>query len=151
MFPGSPAPLPPDTPLRTLIELIPAHVSLGVWLRRSPPLRLLHAPAGRCLLLSPDLGSLLRRCELIAVRRQGRPDLLSAAQLLRCRVLEIVLGTPFLPPPAQLRELFPSLVAEGGSFSVPIGLGSAEEALAICAARRIPVRSSRIAYAAPSG
>ena len=151
MFPGSPAPLPPGTPVRALLDLMPARAVAGVWLRGCRRLRLLHAPDGRRCFLAPDLGALLRRCELIAVRRQGRPALLSASQLVRCRVLEIVLGTPFLPPPAQLRELYPTLVAEARGFSVPIGLGSAEEALAICAAGRIPVRSSRIAYAPPSG
>jgi hypothetical protein len=63
-------------------------------------------------------------------------------------VLEIVLGTPYLPPPALLRELFPGVREGPGTLTVPVGLGSPEEALALCAAHSVPVRSSRIAYAA---
>ncbi len=151
MFPGSPAPLAGSTRLRAVMDLLPAPATAGVWLRDCPSLRVLCAEGGRRLLLCRDLGALLRRCERIAVRNGGRPDLLTASQLVRCRVLEVVLGTPFLPPPAQLREIFPSLVAEAGVVVLPLGLGSAEEALAICAAERIVVRSSRIAYTHPSG
>jgi hypothetical protein len=81
------------------------------------------------------------------------PDvaILSAGQLLRCRVLEIVLGTPFLPPPGQLRELFPAISTRPGTWAVPIGLASAEEALAVCAAAGVRVRASRIEYGAMSG
>lgn len=151
MFPGSPAPLPPSTPLRAVLQLLPPYGLLGVWLRqRGTPLSL-RAAGSRRLLVCADLGVLLRRCERIAVGQQRRVVLLSAAQLIRCRVLEIVLGTPFLPPPALLRELYPATRTGNGVFTVPIGLGSAEEALALCAAARIPVRSSRVAYAAASG
>jgi hypothetical protein len=103
------------------------------------------------VLLCRDLGALLRRCNRIAVRHGGRIDLLTASQLIRCRVLEIVLGTPYLPPPAQLRALYPALAEGCRGYAIPIGLGSAEEALAICAAERLPIRSSRIGYAAVSG
>jgi hypothetical protein len=151
MFPGSPAPLPPGTRLSALIGLIPPGTATGVWLRGCALPRLLHLPGPRRLLLSPDLGALLRRCQRIAVRHGGRVDLLSASQLVRCRVLEVVLGTPFLPPPTQLRALFPALTEGPRGFGIPIGLGSAEEALAICAAERVPVRASRIRYAAISG
>ena len=75
-----------------------------------------------------------------------RPELFLASQLVRCRLLEIVLGTPFLPPPAQLRALYPAMAAEPGFYTIPIGLGSAEEALAICAAEQLPVQSTRIDY-----
>jgi hypothetical protein len=101
--------------------------------------------------LSYDLGALLRRCDRIAVRHGPDIVVLSASQLVRCRVLEIVLGTPFLPPPAQLRALFPAVSAGRAGWSVPIGLASAEEALAICAAERVPVRASHIGYGAMSG
>jgi hypothetical protein len=33
-------------------------------------------------------------------------------------------------------------------FALPIGLGSAEEALALCAVERLPVAATRIAYPA---
>ena len=151
MFPGSPTPLPPCTSLRRLLQLLPPGQATGVWLRQCRSLRVLHAPGGRYLLLSYDLGTLLRRCEWIAVRHGAGVAVLSAAQLVRCRVLEIVLGTPFLPPPAQLRALFPTVSAGRTTWSVPIGLASAEEALAICAAERVPVRATHIGYAATSG
>jgi hypothetical protein len=151
MFPGSPAPLPPSTRLSTVIHLMRPGTASGVWLRGSDRLRLLHLAGARRLLLSRDLGLLLRRCQRIAVRHGGRVDQLSASQLVRCRVLEIVLGTPYLPPPAQLRELFPEIAERCRGYAVPIGLGSAEEALAICAAERVPVRSSRITYGHISG
>jgi hypothetical protein len=108
-------------------------------------------PGFRRLLLSRDLGVLLRRCDRIAIRHGRRIEILSASLLIRCRVLEIVLGTPFLPPPAQLRELFPALAEGSLGYEVPIGLGSAEEALAICAAARVPVRSTRVRYVPMSG
>ena len=150
MFPGSPAPLPPGTPLRAVLALLPTGRTAGVWLRRCHRLGAVRTRGARRLLLSQDLGALLRRCELIAVRHGGRPELFSAARLARCRLLAIVLGTPFLPPPRQLRELYPAMAAEPVLYTIPLGLGSAEEALAICAAERLEVRSTRIAYGTPS-
>jgi hypothetical protein len=146
MFPGSPAPLPPRTPLRAVLALLPAGCTAGVWLRSCPKLGRMRVCGARRLLLSQDLGALLRRCDIIAVRHEGRPELFFASQLARCRLLAIVLGTPFLPPPAQLRALYPAMAAEPGFYTIPIGLGSAEEALAICAAEQLPVRSTRIDY-----
>jgi hypothetical protein len=122
-----------------------------VWLRGSPVLVAVRAAGSRRLLLSGDLGALLRRCERVAVRRRGRIAVLSAAALIRCRVLEVVLGTPFLPPPSLLRELYPAVRADADVLTIPIGLGSPEEALALCAAARLPVRSSRVGYAAAVG
>jgi hypothetical protein len=151
MFPGSPAPLPPATPLTAILALVPPATTTGVWLRGCVGSRLLRLPGSRRLLLSRDLGVLLRRCDRIAIRHGQQLEVLSASHLIRCRVLEIVLGTPFLPPPAQLRELFPALAEGSRGYEVPIGLGSAEEALAICAAARVPVRSSRVRYAPMSG
>lgn len=153
MFPGSPAPLPPSTRLEQVLRLLPARATAGLWAQRTDRSRApypLQAPGGRGLLVASDLGWLLQRADRIAVRDDRGPALLTAAQLLRCRVLEIVLGTPYLPPPALLRELFPGVREGSGTLAVPIGLGSPEEALALCATHRIPVRSSRVAYAAPS-
>jgi hypothetical protein len=98
------------------------------------------------LVVAQDLGVLLRTCEQVVVRDGARPVLVPAPLLIRWRVLEIVLGTPYLPPPQQLRLLFPGLRGSAGTFAVPLGLGSAEEALAVCAHERLPVVSSRIAY-----
>ena len=150
MFPGSPAPLPPRTPLRLVLSLLPAGRTAGVWVRRCRRLAVVRGRGARRLLLSNDLGALLRRCDVIAVRHDGRAELFSAGRLARCRLLEIVLGTPFLPPPRQLRELYPSIAAEPGLYTIPLGLASAEEALAVCCAEHLPVRSTRIEYRMPS-
>ncbi|HEU5039257.1 MAG TPA: hypothetical protein VFT84_00450 [Gemmatimonadales bacterium] len=129
-----------------MLALLPAGRTAGVWLRRCPGLVALRSHGARRLLLSQDLGILLRRCHSIAVRHSGRPELFFASQLARCRLLAVVLGTPFLPPPAQLRALYPAMASEPGFYTIPIGLGSAEEALAICAAEHVAVRSTRIEY-----
>ena len=146
MFPGSPAPLPPGTRLTDLPPFPRCPDIVGVWLRGCRGLRLLRLRNSPGLLLGRDLGTLLRRCEAVAVRVAGRPRVLSASQLVRFRVLEVVLGTPFLPPPAQLRELYPGVARQAHSYSIPLGLGSAEEALALCAAEGVAVRGSRIRY-----
>jgi hypothetical protein len=71
---------------------------------------------------------------------------LPARVLVGCRVLEIVLATPYLPPPHQLRQLFPAARVCEGVVALPLGLGSAEEILALCTAERVPVSATRIAY-----
>jgi hypothetical protein len=71
-----------------------------------------------------------------------------AAVLLGWRVLEIVLAAPYLPDPGQLRALFPAARVRPGAFALPLGLGSAEEALAVCAAAQLPVVATRIGYIA---
>lgn len=146
MFPGSPAPLPPDTPLSTVLNLAPAGTLLGVWVRGCRQRVGCRVHGSRALLVGADLGALLRRCDRVVVRDGGRPVALPASLLIRCRVLEIVLGAPFLPPPAQLRSLFPRLRGTGKRIAIPIGLGSAEEALAACAGDRLQVVSTRIVY-----
>ncbi len=71
-----------------------------------------------------------------------------AAVLVGWRVLEIVLAAPYLPAPDQLRALFPRARVREGVLALPIGLGSAEEALAACASARLPVAATRIGYPA---
>ncbi len=84
----------------------------------------------------------------MAVRDGNRLVSLPAGVLLGWRVLEIVLAAPYLPAPDQLRALFPSARVRESVLALPIGLGSAEEALAVCAAERLPVAGTRIAYLA---
>ena len=72
---------------------------------------------------------------------------LPAGALIRCRVLEIVLAAPYLPPPPQLRALFPTARVHERTVTLPLGLGSPEEALALCAAEGLQVSGTRIAYA----
>jgi hypothetical protein len=152
MFPGSPAPLRAAIRLQPLTGLAHPREMLGVWLRdcRKPcPIRTGVRP-GRLLLVASDLGFLLHRCARVAVWDDGLV-VLESTRLIRCRVLQILLGTPYLPPPGQLRALYPSLHVEGHTLAVPIGLGSAEEALSLCATDKIRVLGSRIGYHAFSG
>ena len=149
MFPGSPARLRPAVPLHSLLPLAPPGIVLGIWLRGCrqagryplPRARRPQAPACR-----RDLGYLLRRCGEVAVRDGERVTPVPAGVLVGWRVLEIVLAAPFLPAPDQLRALFPTARVREGVLALPIGLGSAEEALAVCAVERLPVAATRIAY-----
>ena len=149
MFPGSPARILPTWPLRSLLALAPPRAVLGVWLRgctRVQAVRCRGPDGPRRLLVSDDLGYLLRRCSWIAFRDADTVTTASAAVLVRWRVLEIVLAAPYLPPANQLHQLLPDARVRHGVVAVPIGLGSAEEALALCAAQGLPVAATRIAY-----
>jgi hypothetical protein len=149
MFPGSPARLRPAVPLHALLPLARPGVVLGIWLRecRRPVAIRCRGPSGlRHLLAADDLGYLLRRCGEVAVRDGERLRPVPTGVLIGWRVLEIVLGAPYLPSPDQLRALFPTARIRDGVLSLPVGLGSAEEALALCAIQRLPVAASRIAY-----
>ena len=145
MLPGAPCQLLPSVSLLAVLAHARPGELLGVWLRGCPrPLRL---RAARCALLaSADLGLLLRRCGRVAVREGGRIAALDAQRLIGWRTLQIVVGTPFLPGLEDLRVLFPDLRVTSGRIAVPLGLGSAEEALALCAAERLPVLASWIDY-----
>jgi hypothetical protein len=151
MFPGSPSPLRPETTLVAIARLAVAGRSIGVWIGGCRRSRRLRVPGAGSLLLSTDLGRLLRLCDHVIVRDGRRPRLVAASALIQCRVLEVVLGTPFLPAADQLRRLFPSARRAGRGVSIPIGLGSAEEALALLAVERVPVVGSRIGYRGHSG
>lgn len=149
MFPGSPARLLPTCPLRSVLALAPPGGPLGVWLRgcRRPITLRCRGPDGpRALLGADDLGYLLRRCHRVALRDAGVVRVVSAAALLGCRVLEIVLAAPYLPPPAQLRELFPAARVHEGVVALHLGLASPEEVLALCAAEGLAVSATRIGY-----
>jgi hypothetical protein len=151
MFPGSPARLRSATPLRSVLRLSRPGQALGVWLRgcTSPVALHCHCRTGpRQLLASDDLGYLLRRCARVAVRDGERVVPVPASMLLEWRVLEVVLAAPYLPGPDQLRELFPAARIRESGFALPLGLRSAEEALSVCAAERLPVAATRIEYRA---
>ena len=151
MFPGSPARVRPTVPLHTLLPLATPGVVLGIWLRgcARPAAIRCRVPGGlRHLLIAEDLGYLLRRCGQVAVRDGEAVTPVPAGVLIGWRVLEIVLAAPYLPSPDQLRALFPSARVREGQLAVPIGLGSAEEALAVCAVEGLPVAATRIAYLA---
>jgi hypothetical protein len=153
MFPGSPAALRSSVLLHQLGALALPDELLGAWIRgcrRTCRVRLVGAPGRSCILAGPDLGALIRHCSRVVVWDDG-PRAVESSRLIRCRVLQVVLGTPYLPPPPQLRALYPSLQAGEGTITLPIGLGSAEEALALCAAEKLPVVGSRIEYYTLSG
>jgi hypothetical protein len=149
MFPGSPARLRPAVPMHSLLPLARPGVVLGVWSRgcRRPAAIRCRGPGGfRYLLAAEDMGYLLRRCGEVAVRDGEWVTAVPAGALIGWRVLEIVLAAPYLPSPDQLRALFPTARVRQGALALPIGLGSAEEALAVCASERLPVAGTRIAY-----
>ena len=151
MFPGSPARLRPAVSLRSLVPLADPGAALGVWLRgchRPAAIRCRGPGGARHLLAADDLGYLLSRCREVAVRDGERVTAVPAAILVGWRVLEIILAAPCLPPPEQFRALFPAARVGESRLTLPLGLGSAEEALAVCASTRLPVAASRITYRA---
>jgi hypothetical protein len=151
MFPGSPARVRPAIALHSLLPLARPGAVLGVWLRGSarPAALRVRTPVGvRHLLAAEDLGYLLRRCVQVVVRDGERIAPVPSGVLVGWRALEVVLGAPYLPAPDQLRALFPAARVHQGVLTLPLGLGSAEEALAICSAERLPVAATRIAYRA---
>jgi hypothetical protein len=149
MLSGPPLPLLPQFPLGQLIPLLNDKSQVGAWLRearREIPLRIQWGSHTYKTLIGRDLGSLLRSCDWIAVRLGQEPVLLRAEELIRCRALQVVTGTPYLPGAERLAELLSGAQAEPGGFSVPTCHHPPEEVLAICLARGIPVTESRIDY-----
>jgi hypothetical protein len=145
MLPGAPCQLLPRVSLLAVLGHARPGELLGAWLRGcTRPLRL--RAARRALLASGDLGLLLRRCGRVAVRDAGRLAVMDGQRLIGWRTLQIVTGAPFLPGLDELRLLFPGLRVSGGRIAVPLGSGSAEEALGLCAAERLPVLATWIDY-----
>jgi hypothetical protein len=145
MLPGAPSQLLPTVLLPTVLALARPGELLGAWLRGCRrPLRL-RAP-GRSLLAGANLGSLLCHCPRVAIRDGGGVQVLAAECLIAWRTLQIVTGAPYLPSLDQLQALYPGLKIRGTRIAVPLGLGTPEEALAACAAGRVPVAASWIDY-----
>ncbi len=80
------------------------------------------------------------------MRESGRIAVLDGERLIGWRTLQIVTGAPFLPRLEQLRLLFPDLRVSGRRIAVPLGSGSSEEALALCALERLSVLATWIDY-----
>ena len=147
MLPGAPSRLPPSYPLRRALGYAHPGEPLGAWVRSVR--WSLHLRAGGCaLLVATDLGYLLRRCRQVLLRVEQRPAVLTADTLIEWRTLQIVVGTPFLPPPHVARGIFPGLSLAHGRLSLRLGLDAPEAALAACAAARLPVSASWIEYRA---
>src|SRR3954467_9705920 len=95
MLAGTPLQLHPSSSLASVLREVAAGERLGVWLRGIGPKVRRGCAAGARLAPSRDLGALLCRCDRVAVRHGGGTVLLPADELIRLRVLEIVLGLPY--------------------------------------------------------
>jgi hypothetical protein len=149
MFTGPPLPLSLQLPVHRLLALAHGHVGVGAWVRDGPrELRLRLAGAGRRarVLISSDLGMLLRRCRTIVLREGSDAVVLQADVLIRWRALQVVTGTPCLPQPGLLKEIFPGAYLETTGFQVPIENQAPEEVLVQCVTHGIPVAKSRVVY-----
>ena len=145
MHPGAPSRLPSSYPLRLALGLAHPGDPLGAWVRTARwPLHL--RAGGRALLVSADMGYLLRRCARVLVRHTGLALVVDADQLIAWRTLQIVVGAPYLPEVHALRAMYPGLRVAQGRIALPIGLDGAEPALAACAAARVPVAATWIEY-----
>ena len=150
-FTGPPLPLALDIPIQQLLTLTHAIPAAGAWVREGPrELRIrLNGQGYRArILLSRDLGLLLRRCRMIVVRKESEAVVLKAQTLILWRALQVVTGIPCLPPPPLLREIFSGAYCEMTAFHVPLANRPPEEVLAECVTHGIRVVASRIVYAA---
>ena len=142
---GAPSPLLPAARLTTVLGFARPGEQLGVWARggrRALRLRVNR----RALLISADLGVLLRQCNRIAIRCWGQAVVVEAEGLIAWRTLQIVTGTPYLPELDRLRFLVPDLKVSGTRLTLTLGLGGPEEVLAACVAARVSVVASWIEY-----
>lgn len=153
MFSGPPLPLPHEFPLAQLLTLTQATKGVGAWVRGCPrQLRLHPTGLGRfgSVLISGDLGLLLGGCARVALREGAQPLVVEAEVLIQWRVLQVVTGTPYLPCPERLNEVFPGAQANHAGFFVPVESRPPEGVLADCLTHGIPVTGSRIIYRAPN-
>lgn len=149
MFSGPPLPLLDDLPLAQLVTLTENLTRLGAWVRgREREQRLyLRAPDHSCqVLISEDLGALLRSCRHLAVREGNRPVVLRAQTVIQWRALQVVTSTPYLPGLERLKAQLPALQLTPDGLRVPIRSCSPESVLADCLAHGIQVIGSRIVY-----
>jgi hypothetical protein len=149
MLSGPPLPLPHDIPLHQLLAYARQPGTLGAWVRGS--VRTLHlyesaSGASHRLLIGPDLGHLLSQCDRVALREGARAVVLEVEAVIRWRVLQVVTSTPHLPPLERLNEMFPEAQLNSSGFQVAMSSRTAEQILAECLTRGIPVRESRIMY-----
>ena len=149
---NSPLPLGPEYPLAQLIGLLDpgkAQAPLGVWVDFDAMILLFVTAGGRScqMLLSGDLGLLLRRCDHVAVRQESQVRVLAAEKLLRGRTLEVITPTGCSPSQERIQQIFPQAVMERTGFRVPVDSVPPETVLAECLTHDVPVAESRITYA----
>jgi hypothetical protein len=152
MLSGPPLPLPQDIPLHQLLAFARPPGTLGAWVRGSMgALHLYDADGGGSsrVLVGPDLGHLLARCNRIALRAGSCPVVLDAEAIIRWRVLQVITATPHLPPLERLNEVFPGAQLTDAGFDVGISSGAPEHVLAKCLSYGIRVNESRIIYRMP--
>ena len=152
MLTGAPLPLPHNFPVRQLASLTQLKPDVGAWFRSSDRrLRLWIRADGRCslVLIASDLGLLLRCCNWVILRKAAQTLMLPSELLISWRTLQVVTGTPYLPCPERLKELFPEVFIDGIRFHVPTQCRPPEEVLAECLTHGIPVAESRIIYREP--
>jgi hypothetical protein len=148
MFSGPPLPLLPTLPLSRLFAQAQRQGILGAWVRGSTcALHLFEAGGpGRRILLSHDLGFLLRRCSHVALREGQDFIVLEAEAVIRWRTLQVVTGSPYLPGLERLAHLFPGLMLDQKGFTVPLKGDPVGGVLAECLSSGVPVTGSRIVY-----
>ena len=149
MLSGPPLPLPRDIPLHQLLACARHPGTLGAWVCGS--VRTLHVyearrQVARRLLIAPDLGHLLSRCDWIVLREGDHALVLEASAVIQWRSLQVVTATPFLPCPERLNQLFPGAEVEAAGFLVPLSNRAPELILSDCVRNGIPVRKSQIVY-----
>lgn len=149
MLSGPPLPLPPAFPVWQLLLLLQSQAGTGAWFRGSSRCLRLYSRSTGCradVLVSGDLGLLLRHCGRILVRDDGKAVLLESELLIQWRALQVVTATPYLPCRHHLQQLFPQAEIDDGGFHVPTRSCSPEAVLADCLIHGIPVVETRIIY-----
>ena len=151
MFSGPPLPLHNDLRLAELAALTKNWTGVGAWVQNGPRQALLHltqtGQSRRPILISRDLGRLLRCCSRIVLRAGTRPLVLKAEVLMQWRTLQVATATPYLPGVERLREQLPGLqILPGAGLAVPIQAWSPEAVLAELLTRGIEVSGSRVVY-----
>lgn len=158
MLAGAPLPLLPEERLEPLIGLVqpfssqPCGSGVGVWLRNLTaafPLCVSGQGSSCRMLLSGDLGLLLKRCNYVVVRLAQQARILPADTLIQWRTLQVVMSTPCLPSPDRLKKMFPEAVFDDAGFRIPLRGVVPEAVLAACVMHSVGVTETRIVYRAP--
>lgn len=150
MLSGPPLPLHNNLRLADLVALARGSTGFGAWIRSGPDHTLLHLICqGRStrILVSRDLGRLLRCCQRIALRAGREALVVDAELLLQWRTLQVITAVPYLPGLERLKDRFPGLqVLPGAGLAVPIRGWSPEAVLAELLSSGIEVGGSRVVY-----